>query len=49
MKREQKALLFPTASSVGQCKRHTFQHGFDGNGLFGYLDIHLEDFPIGAL
>lgn len=27
----------------------TFQHGFDGNRLFGYLDIHLEDLPIRAL
>lgn len=29
--------------------RPTFQHGFNGDGLFGYLDIHLEDLPIGAL
>lgn len=27
----------------------TFQHGFDGDRLFGYLNVDLEDFPIGAL
>lgn len=28
---------------------YTFQHGLDGDRLFGYLNIHLEDFPIRTL
>lgn len=27
----------------------TFKHGLNGDRLFGYLNVHLEDFPIRTL